>query len=826
MKNLLRKITTSLLLCLIATVSLLTTNTALANDVGDPAITQFAMMPTKPAPKSEVDFIVAYQNQGAGEATNVTLVVDFEENIFKRILVGNSKECVNTGITVVCHFNSIPSGATGSIGFTGHIAENAVMRKKVITEATIMEAGNPLDKTTNNFKNFTVAIGEEVKSSLSGAGATKLGVVTNAELLKTKEDLKKPSSKQDVSLFDVASNPNWQVSSLNTVGLKFMIRGKEALAWSLGIKDSGFRNPAIRASYSKVLTIVNSLFVIGLLVIAGMWMFSILIPRKVLRKVILIYGMAIVFVNFALPANQLLIDGSSLIQNTFMSGVDITSIVQTPTYNDSTAIGYENTANIVSQSSGKKLKLDFSANNTNDTSDDIPIGSIGQGITSLQKPNYIGTIMYPIVDDEGNVLSVKEETVQLRSTSDSVLSINPNQAIELIDEGTFNPNTEYSIFGFLMMLFTGIAYFIMALVFILRIVILWALMIVSPVLFLLAIFSVTRSYFVNWLGIYARWLLIGPLMALGLAIVVGIWESVGLPITSSYTSADQFGLLTNIGFYLPGSSTINTLSNTPQMMEYLLFLIMLYLPILFSFMLTRQKLWSKVATAVIEENNLEENEKVVQETITETEIKKENNAIFEAKSLVGGIKSLFGSRITELSKATVPESMKSAAPKSPPLQYLELKSSLLPQHLALSSTHDILGSIAGEASGSRHVQDKAIEKLSSPESVTNRVERDRVIAVRDEIEKRAMRGDSDAINIIDSIRETVMNPVVKPVVNPIVGDKNPVEIKVEERVVKDMKKSEQLKTMSKKQKTKEKSAKDPKTQNAKKGKKKKHRRHN
>ena len=94
-----------------------------------------------------------------------------------------------------------------------------------------------------------------------------------------------------------------------------------------------------------------------------------------------------------------------------------------------------------------------------------------------------------------------------------------------------------------MVLLTGVAYFAMALIFLLRIVILWALMIVSPILFLLAIFRFTRSYFYNWMEIYARWLLIGPLMALGISIVVNLWQAVGLPIDSAYPGLGEFGVL-------------------------------------------------------------------------------------------------------------------------------------------------------------------------------------------------------------------------------------------------------------------------------------------
>ena len=131
---------------------------------------------------------------------------------------------------------------------------------------------------------------------------------------------------------------NWSENSAQTFGLKFLIRGKEALGWSLDINSDGFDNPAIQTSYEKVLTIVNSLFILGLLGIAGMWMFSLLIPRSRLKKVSLIFALTVMLVNFALPANRLLIDGTNLLQKTLLTNEDkkiqIIDIINTPTYSD------------------------------------------------------------------------------------------------------------------------------------------------------------------------------------------------------------------------------------------------------------------------------------------------------------------------------------------------------------------------------------------------------------------------------------------------------------------------------------------------------------
>jgi len=752
MKHLLRKILVTFLICIPIAEVLISPMLLKAANAGDPAITDFVIYPTKPAPKSEVDFLVTFSNYGAMLSNNVTLVVDFEENIFKQILVGDPDRCANTGVTVVCNIPSLDPGAEESIGFTGLVTDSAKLGEKVISYAVIDEPGNPDDVKQNNFKDVTIEIGNEVKPSMTGIAGTP-----TADLLKDQKILDEPSGKQNVAILDVQNNPNWETSGLFTAGLKFMIRGKEALAWALGIKDSGFHNPAIQENYLKVLTVVNSLFIVGLLAIAAMWMFSILIPRRYLRQVILVYGIAVIFVNFALPLNQLLIDGTGLLQKTFMSGLSITNIVETPNYNDKVTVGYQNKSGLVTNTENRNLDFSITNQEADSGTDNVTIGKIQQDFLN---PSYTGTI---------NTQAGDEETLQLRSTGTDVnLMLNKNQSIQIADQKVFNPDQENLIFAFLMLLFTGLAYFGMALIFILRIVILWGLMIISPVLFLLGIFRLTRSYFVNWLGVYAHWLLVGPLMALGIAIVVNIWKATGLPITSGYMGTGDFGMLTNIGFYLPGSASVNTLSNTQQMMEYMLFLVMLYLPIIFAFMLTKQKLLSSAVTTIIEKAaNIRGTKSLQTASATET-IKKEQTTT-QTKSLIGGVTGFLGTQFSKFTKAAMPENLKTNA--SGQTRVIESATSLLPEHLAISSVHDMLNLTAGNAKDSRKSREKAIEYLAAPDEITDKTEHQKVVAVRQEINKRVQAGDTEAIRVMDEIHErekAVVAPIVAPMVAPVV----------------------------------------------------------
>jgi hypothetical protein len=531
------------------------------------------------------------------------------------------------------------------------------------------------------------------------------------------------------------------------------------LAWTLNITDSGFRNPAIQSNYLKVLTVVNGLFILGLLAIAAMWMFSLFIPRRTLRQVIVLYAIAVIFVNFALPINQLLIDGSNLLQRTFIGATNISDLVDTPTYNNPNSVGYQSQTGNLAKATTDKVTLSLGTAEQQ-ANKDVAVGKLQQG---FQTPVMTGTV----TSADGKSV----QAVGLNSTgNDPTLYLNTNQKLEFSSEKTFNPNEENRIFAFALLLLTGIAYFGMALTFILRIVILWALMIVSPILFLLAIFHSTRGYFYNWLSLYARWLLIGPLMALGIAMVVGIWKVSGMPIVSSYPGVGMFGQLTNVGFYLPGTELANNLSTTPQMMQYVLFLTMLYLPLIFAFMLTRQRLIGAAATVVTERNGTERNRAGTNRDIATKGTETKTSTVAErVKPLAGGLKGLFDSGLGRSAKPAMPTNLRSTESRGPTLM---AGTAALPEQLALTNVRDMLG-LASGGEGSRNSHEKGIERLAAASAMADTPERQTLMAVRNEIEERASKNDPEATRVLSEIHEregtTVVTPNGSPVGVPI-GD--------------------------------------------------------
>ena len=274
---------------------------------------------------------------------------------------------------------------------------------------------------------------------------------------------------QMIGVQEVNMTEGWEPDMLQTYGAKFLVRGKEALTWALNIDDEGFDSQAIESSYLKVLTIVNSLFILGLLAIAAMWMFSIVIPRRYLKQVILVYAAAVIFVNFAMPMTKLMIDGTNLLQKTLLSTdggtIAITDIVEVPTYEE--AVGYQSTIEDIELSKELNVGLTTEAG----TETEIAIGEINTNEQEVVGTMTDGTDTYDIA-------------LTIPVSEDNPVNLIANQQFTIAQTDSFSPNSEQTIFGFLLITATGLAYLLLALIFVLRIVILWALLILSPILFL------------------------------------------------------------------------------------------------------------------------------------------------------------------------------------------------------------------------------------------------------------------------------------------------------------------------------------------------------
>ncbi len=145
---------------------------------------------------------------------------------------------------------------------------------------------------------------------------------------------------------------------------------------------------------------------------------------------------------------------------------------------------------------------------------------------------------------------------------------------------------------------TNITYYVMGTMLILRKVILWFMLFVSPFLALLIPFIFIRNTGWIWIGVFFQWLFYGPLFALFLGALAEIWRR-GIPFSFDFSRAETaaghiFPTAINIfyggpaqGNLAPKISLLNNGNYIDTFAEYVISLIMLWAVIFFPWWLLR-----------------------------------------------------------------------------------------------------------------------------------------------------------------------------------------------------------------------------------------------
>ncbi len=140
---------------------------------------------------------------------------------------------------------------------------------------------------------------------------------------------------------------------------------------------------------------------------------------------------------------------------------------------------------------------------------------------------------------------------------------------------------------------TNITYYVMGTMLILRHVILWFLLFVSPFLAILFPFVLIRNIGWIWIGVFFQWLFYGPLLALFLGALSTIWKS-GIPFTFDFSRINSlsgyiYPTATNILYGGPAQhlTALNSGNYIDTFAEYVITLIMLWAVIFFPWWLLR-----------------------------------------------------------------------------------------------------------------------------------------------------------------------------------------------------------------------------------------------
>src|SRR3989344_5622789 len=155
-----------------------------------------------------------------------------------------------------------------------------------------------------------------------------------------------------------------------------------------------------------------------------------------------------------------------------------------------------------------------------------------------------------------------------------------------------DPKFDESVFTTLLLTkLTAISYYVMFVILVIRKIILWFFLIISPIFPLLLLFPLIRNSAKIWMGEFFRWLLYGPLFAVFLAGLVALWSS-GIPLDFKCNEpvGDQ-SYKTSTALLLGGPcqqvSKTNSLNDSNTFIQYVVAILMVWAVIILPFILLK-----------------------------------------------------------------------------------------------------------------------------------------------------------------------------------------------------------------------------------------------
>ena len=145
---------------------------------------------------------------------------------------------------------------------------------------------------------------------------------------------------------------------------------------------------------------------------------------------------------------------------------------------------------------------------------------------------------------------------------------------------------ESAFISLLLVKLTAVTYYVMVGILLLRKIILWFFIIISPIFPLLLLYSPIRNTGKIWVGEFFRWLLYAPLFSIFLSGLVYVWRS-GIPLKFNFGQGVVYPTAINILLGGPGQvlSLTNSVNNSDTFAQYVVALLMLWVVIVLPFLL-------------------------------------------------------------------------------------------------------------------------------------------------------------------------------------------------------------------------------------------------
>lgn len=147
---------------------------------------------------------------------------------------------------------------------------------------------------------------------------------------------------------------------------------------------------------------------------------------------------------------------------------------------------------------------------------------------------------------------------------------------------------EAAFMSLLLVKITAVTYYTMSGILLIRKIILWFFIIISPIFPLLLLYAPIRNTAKIWVGEFFRWLLYAPLFAVLLQGLVYVWQ-IGIPLIFTTTTSAPVVYPTAINILLGGPgqtlSLTNSVNNQNTFALYVVALLMLWVVIILPFLL-------------------------------------------------------------------------------------------------------------------------------------------------------------------------------------------------------------------------------------------------
>ncbi len=322
---------------------------------------------------------------------------------------------------------------------------------------------------------------------------------------------------------------------------------------------------------------------------------------------------------------------------------------------------------------------------------------------------------------------------------------------------------------------TALTYFVMVFILLIRKIILWFFIIVSPVFPILLMYSVTRNTGKIWIGEFFRWLLYAPIFAIFLKGLVFLWIN-HIPLffdNPGKNQADKIIYPTAANILLGGPKEAVTPNNSVNLTEtfalYVVALIMLWTVILLPWILLQ--IFLEYAANVNTDNT------AVMRTMVNMIAKQPSSAPGGGSpSPVVGAAGLALS-LPFSKKFSIPQSLKSPAgsakqiPISTATAMPVSKSNVSQVHaqtlavsnLSLPTMKDIarfetkLLSRNKDQKQEVHSMMDTLQKIAKPANVTNQAERERFTGIREKLVKQKDQGNVLASSILNAALTVTVN---------------------------------------------------------------------